>query len=497
MLVRCLPLLLLPLAGCAGDARPRNLLLITLDTVRADALGHLGGRAGGSPSLDRLAAEGITFTDAWTTRGQTWPALASLLTGRLPLGHGTRQNGFPLAPGVPTMAEPFRRGGFRTGAFLSNACAAWGTTHFDYLSCTAPPEELAGDQSRMQRRWDRRAIDEALAWIGQGHVPFFAWVHLFDAHRPYPTVPKLRERFLDADYQGRFRAAPGEAAVHSEMPLHDRVGAAARSGVRPAAADLEALRAYYEAGVFAVDRDVGRLLDELRERELLCDTLVVVAADHGESLFDHANFPYHGAAMHGATLRVPLIFRWPEGGLEPARVARPVGLIDVVPTLLELFDLPAAERVDGVSLVPALSGRPAALLERDHMTELVALDPGAFLKLIGNPKDWAVPEIDGDFFAIRRADWRLVWNPEALAVHEPPFEAGAGLVHSTALYDLGADPGETTDVSSDYPEVVAELRAALESWVERLRATTPASRPPDPEMIMRLQQLGYLGDPDR
>ena len=181
------PLLAAVLVSCGGGERPENLLLVTLDTVRPDRLSFLGGRPGVSPSLDALAAGGTAFEDVWAPRGQTWPALASLLTGLPPLAHGVRENGFALSPEVATLAESFRYAGFRTGAFLSNACEAWGAERFDLLACSRRPGEADADQMRLQFTWDQRSVDGALAWIDASPGPFLCWVHLYDAHKPFPT----------------------------------------------------------------------------------------------------------------------------------------------------------------------------------------------------------------------------------------------------------------------------------------------------------------------
>jgi arylsulfatase A-like enzyme len=460
-------------------------VLLTLDTVRADRVGWGGGHAGVTPNLDRLAADGVVFTDAWTPRGQTWPALASLLTGRQPIAHGVRENGFQLPPTVPALTDAFRRAGFRTGAFLSNACEAWGASRFDHLACTQGPGELDGDQSRLQELWDRRAVEIALAWIAQSDEPFVAWVHLYDAHKPFPTTDALRERWLASEYRGPWRAEANEAATGHAMPFHERVDDAALSGERPGEAELEALRAYYDAGLTSVDANAGRLIEGLRARDLLDDVLVVVAADHGEELFDHGNYPYHGASIHGSTLRVPLVLRWPGGLPSGASVGAPVDLTDVAPTVLQLFDIAPPGKLDGASLLGRIAGAPDA---RAFLSEVVALDMEA-----------SPPAVSAEYHAIRSGRWRLVWNPDGVVVRKPPHDRladpTAGLGFATALYDLESDPGELTDVSAAEPERVRALVDELARRLAELRAEAPRAVPPSPELIETLRSLGYVGDP--
>ena len=393
------------LAGCGEAATtPPNLLLVTLDTVRADRVSHLGGRPGVTPALDALAARGVTFTEAWAPRGQTWPALASLWTGRSPLSHGVRENGFALAPSVTTVADLARHAGRRTGAFLSNACEAWGADRFETLRCSQAPGELEGDQSRLQHAWDRRSVDRALAWLDGSDAPFVAWVHLYDAHKPWPTVDGLRERWLDPAYTGPWRAAPGEVASGHRMPFHDRVDAAALAGRAPEGEDLAAVLAYYDAGLSSVDRELQRLLDGLDARGLSENTLVVVTADHGEELFDTNAYPYHGAGLSRSVLRVPLVFAWAvrddkRGAGELARgrvVEMPVELADVAPTLLELLDLPRTPGLEAESFVGWLRPEAAPPAAGDRFCELVELD------LADTP-----PRIEGELFALApRECWR-------------------------------------------------------------------------------------------
>jgi arylsulfatase A-like enzyme len=264
------------------------------------------------------------------------------------------------------------------------------------------------------------------------------------------------------------------------MRFHDLVDAACLAGRRPAESELDALRATYRAGVAGVDAHVDALLGALRSRGVLADTLVVLAADHGEELFDHGNYPYHGAAIHGSTLRVPLVLSWPRGLAAGERVAAAVDLTDVAPTVLELFDLAAPGPMEGSSLLGLVGG---GTRERDLLAELVALDLGAL-----------PPELTGELHAIRRGRWRLIHNPDGVVVHKPPFE-GTGLLHPTALHDLERDPGELVDVAAAHPDVVRELAAALESELTRLRARAARAQPPSPELVETLRSLGYVGDP--
>lgn len=473
--------LALCVAGCAdAPERPRNVLLVTLDTVRADRVGYAGGREGVTPTLDRLAAGGLRCSDAWTPRGQTWPALASLLTGVSPLRHGVRENGFALAPRVTTLAELLDVHGLRTGAFLANACEAWGAERFDRLVCTRTRAELEGDQSRLQHEWDRRAVDEAVAWIDESRAPFFAWVHLYDPHRPFPTIDELRDVYVDPAYTGAWAPREGERSVHNDMPFHEVVDAAVLAERPPTGADRAALLAQYDAGLRSADRNLGRLVDALEEAGRLDDTLVVVTSDHGEELFDHGSYAYHGAAIHGSTLRVPLVLHHPATIAPGSERRGPVTLLDVAPAILDALDAPDPGDLEGRSFL-----RGELDPERPSLSELCDYTFGGR------------PVLEGEVFAWRRGRWRLVWNPERVAVRKPPWtsleDPDAGLVHASALFDLELDPAETRDLAAERPELVRELADELEATVAELRARERRAIPPDRELLDTLEALGYVG----
>ena len=245
-----------PLAEFTPAPSSLSIVLITLDTLRADRLGCYGFPGNSTPNLDALAKESILFEQATSTVPLTLPSHASILTGLLPPHHGVRDNGgIPLPESRTTLAERFKRRGYATGGFVG----AWVLERrfglaqgFDRYS-----DRFALDQ--LQKRGDA-VVDDALAWIDEVRArQFFAWVHLFDPHLPYDPPEPFRTRFPADRYQG-------EVAYTDEL--------------------------------------VGRILSRLRERQLLEKTLVVVTADHGESLGEHGE-ANHGFFLYDATVAVP------------------------------------------------------------------------------------------------------------------------------------------------------------------------------------------------
>lgn len=300
------------LSACAAPLPPvRNVVIVTLDTTRADRLTPYGLMQVSMPHLERLAREGIVFDQAISVAPLTLPAHASLFTGLWPAHHGVRDNaGQPLAAAHLTLAEVLQAQDFRTAAFVGSAVLdedrglAQG---FATYGGVAPTD--AGRHGR-QRRGDA-VVSQALDWLsGVGASRFFLWVHLYDPHRPYDAPPHA-----------------GEASDP------------------------------YVAEITFSDAQLGRLLGGLEHRGLLPHTLIVVAGDHGESLGEHGERD-HGVLLYEAVLRVPMMILAP--GLPPGRIGDVVRLIDVAPTVLDLAGAPSPPG-DGVSLRELMTGRRRGL----------------------------------------------------------------------------------------------------------------------------------------
>lgn len=336
-------------------ARPPNLLVITLDTLRADRLGSYGYAPARTPRLDGLAARGMRFAQATTVTPLTLPAHSSLFTGTFPPFHGVRDNGgFYLGEDQVTLAETLRERGYRTGGFVSAFVldARWGIhqgfdRYFDDFDLTK--FENAAGMDAIQRP-GRETVDEALRWLQEERTrPFFAWVHLYDPHAPY-------------------RPAAEFAALYP----------ATASGA-------------YDGEIAATDFEVGRLLDALAAEGRLSQTVVAVLADHGEMLGEHGE-QTHGFFIYDAAVHIPLIVAGPR--VPAAVVSDQVRIVDVMPTVLELLGVPGPAAMQGVSLLGFARGQRPNLLAyseswfpRYHYgwSELVSVQDGRF-KLIRAPR---------------------------------------------------------------------------------------------------------------
>jgi arylsulfatase A-like enzyme/tetratricopeptide (TPR) repeat protein len=404
-----------PLSCRKADSPPSpsirpNVLLITLDTVRADHLGCYGAKAASTPTLDRLAASGVRFATAVAHAPLTAPSHASILTSRTPLGHGVRDNGsYVLPEGVASVAEDFARAGYQTGAFVSGfpLTRRFG---FDRGFATYDDHLPRGTDPRRTAYVERNAAgttDAALQWL-EGHGrPFFLWVHYFDAHAPYEP--------------------PAEFAA--------RTGSA------------------YAGEIAFVDAQIARLLARI-QAAAPGGTIVLVTADHGESLGEHGE-DTHGIFVYDSTLRVPLLVAGPgvPAGSVPATVARG---IDVAPTLLDLAGLPALSKAEGRSLRPAFSGKGLD----DAPTYSESLHP---LLQYG----WA------PLHSLRTDRYHLIEAPRP------------------ELFDLQHDAPEASDRAAADPKRLDGMRRELRRMMTT--STPAAAQAIDAETAARLEALGYVG----
>ncbi len=453
MLLRRLLVVLLAsaaLGGCGGSAgnsapaatpqgaKPPDVVLILLDTLRADALSFYGAERESAPYLASLAANGTVFQRAYSSSTWTAPATATVLTGVYPDRHGVTR-GFlaqfrevdavregdlgqmqllAISSDVPTLAERFADLGYRT----------WGlTTNVNVGS------EMAFD--RGFERFERHDLETArfirerlLTWRDEAaddERPFFLYLHLNDVHKPY----LLRPRYYIPE-EGREKTAE--------------------------------LRARYQSELGFVDGVLARIHEDL---SLSRDTLVVMVADHGEEFREHGN-QYHEFSLYNELNQVPMVFHAPGLRVQPGFVQENVGLIDVAPTLLDLlgFDVPA--EMDGRSLAAfcrspdkqtGLGEERQALIERPLV--LHRFEDGRHL------------------WGIIQEQWKLIVGPQ-----------------SVELYHLGRDPLEQTNVMERYPELVEQLRARLDT--HRERGSDPQSARTDvqidAELLERLKALGYV-----
>ena len=484
-------------AGCSKSPPP-NVLLISIDTLRADHLGCYGYPRATSPAIDRLAAAGVVFEDAWSTTSWTLPAHLSLLTG-LPVSVHTgcsEQSSQPAAHPEHSLrgnmvCEAFDEAGFQTAGFYS---AQWlgpefgfgrgfGTWQFAPTSLRSDPELFArfkdmkarGDREGMraivkqhpelfrgERAWADRGVDLALDWLDarDQQRPFFLFLHLFDVHDPYLPPPPFDRRF-DPDYTG---------------PIDGRElwgdGSRVRADMSPR--DLEHVIALYDGEIAAVDVQIGRLIDSLEQRGLSENTLVILTSDHGEEFFEHG-LKLHRVTLYRESAQVPLILRWPRG-IEPGkRIAAPVSLIDVVPTLRAAADLGPRRELPGVDLLAVARGAPLDP-RREVLSELQRIYDD------GTKNTWTLSLVD----AQRHTLVEQPGTPQAVA---KSFDRKQDPLESMPPKEIPWDSPEGVQLSARLDALRLELRALRGRMARHPLATQPL------DSVDRdgLLALGYAG----
>jgi arylsulfatase A-like enzyme len=438
-----------------------NLLLISLDTLRADHLSCYGYERPTSPMIDALASRGVRFEWARSHSPKTGPSHMSLMTGLLPDAHGVpnldQQDNRRLASGVPTLASLLSDAGWRTAAIH-------GGGHISReLGFDVGFERFDGP------RGVEGGVGKALSLMEEwADEPFFLFLHTYEIHDPYVPPSPYRERFLDPDYEGgvtytreELKSVAGKGWDQQHRLFWQQVDL-------QSLADRDRLIDLYDAGIAFADAQVGRLLQGLAALGLAEDTLVVLVSDHGEEFLEHGGYLHN--AMYEELLHVPLVIRVPprrapsvpRAALSGGKVAAPVQLVDVLPTLLELLDVSAPGHLQGRSLLPLMRGE-------------------------------ALPEPPGFAAWPRARAWALTSEGDKLIRREPPE---GGVTHE--LFDLAGDPGEKQDHAADDPARVEELATRLMTLRDACRGYLSASESGgevvlDEETRRSLEALGYLG----
>jgi arylsulfatase len=442
-----------------GD--PPNVILISLDTLRADHVGAYGYPRATTPHLDRFAETAIVFDRAYSPAPSTLLAHASLLTGLPPETHGLLGIRDSLSSRIPTLAEVLSVAGYRTAAFVN---CGWLDPSFA-LDRGFSTYDYAHDQTQRQvggRIEFGRNADETnqavVEWLDEVEgEPFFLFVHYFDVHSdwtrlPYDAPPSYIEQWALPQPSG-FRSGDGERFASRYLVRMNE------SGIRYSEAERRYVRSLYDAGVAYTDAALGALFDRLESTGQLEDSLVIVVADHGEE------FQEHGQVLHDQVfeehVRVPLLLRLPAGderaaGFAGARVPFLVRLEDLVPTVLTYLGLDIPAPPQGRDLLPLLGAEEPEVRAAYFRTQ------------------------SGSQLGIREGRFKLIRKID-------PAE--------TLLFDLESDPGEKANVASRHPETVARLLTELARHQQEHRSRRPdaiAPGTPDPSVVEALRSLGYV-----
>jgi choline-sulfatase len=399
--------------------KPMNVVLVTIDTLRADHLHCYGDDQIETPALDRLAREGTLFENAVAQTPLTPPSHASIFTGTYPTVHKVRNTGgFVLQPSSKTLTAILQEQGWDTAAFIGASVLkkAFGFNQGFALYDDKMPKAEKAEKTDAGEYPERRAavvVDHALAWLGaQSGKPFFVWLHLYDPHMPYNPPEPFREKYQ---------------------------------------------RNLYDGEIAYTDRELGRFIDAVGKKSTPDHTLIVVLADHGESLGEHGEYT-HGVFLYDATLHIPLIMKGP-GVSAGMRIKQQVRTIDVLPTMLAILGGKPPAACQGISVLPALSGKQVPAKSSYGETLYPKMNLG-----------WA------ELRAIRTDRWKYIRAPKP------------------ELYDLAQDPGETSNIIARHPPELNELEQAMKKF-----AQTPDGQPEkvatstvDERTMGQLKSLGYL-----
>jgi len=443
-------LLLASCSACEPGPSHRLLLLISVDTLRADRLGAYGSDRELTPRIDALARESQVFDAAYAPTSHTLPSVNAILTGRYPEELGIWSNESVLHEGVPTLATAFREAGWHTAAVVSNwvlrraSGLSSGFEHYDdtmpELEATRPmPERLASDTTAA-------ALDALEACLPDPRARCFLWVHYQDPHGPYTPPAETRARWL-----ARERAAPDGRRQLEPLPGPFGVGGIPSYQFFEGEREVAFYRAGYNAEVAHLDQEIGHLLDALVERKLAEQAVVVLTADHGESLGEDDYWFSHGEFLSDPLVRVPLLIRLP--GARPRSRADIASLVDLHPTLTALLlQTPPAPEQPGRPLL-----EPGA--EQQASTPYLAVLRGSKVPRFG--------VVHGEFkYLVTLRDG--VWDGRLLRRDR-----------------------EEVDLSAPAPHVAAEMRERLEGLMRRYRRVSEESLAEAPADREKLEALGY------
>ena len=416
-------------ASLAGSEAPKtaSVILITLDTTRADRMGFLGSQLGLTPNLNEVARQGAIFSKAYAHVPLTTPSHATILTGTYPQFNHLGVLGTPLAKDLPYVPDLLHAHGYTTAAFVGSqvldpksAAAPGFGRGFDVYDAGFHTRREGESRYTSEERRATAVVSHALAWLKkQPHMPFFLWVHLYDPHDPYEPPEPFKSKYAVAPYDGEI--------------------------------------AY-------VDSALGKLFAALKADGLYDSSVIAIVADHGEALGEHGE-ESHGFFLYDETIHVPLLIKLPMGRGAGVQVDKPVGLVDLAPTLLRAIGAEVPSAMQGRSLLPLIMGRKS--------------DPGASVEA----DQGAYAETDYPAHAFGWSWLRSLRTGKYLYVDAPRRE----------LYDVSTDAKAEHNLADASPGVADTLQAQLEEFRKRTSGrggAKPARL--TPQMAEKLQSLGYV-----
>ena len=449
---------------------PKRVILITVDTLRADHMGVYGYPRQTSPKLDSLAEQGVTFTNAIAQWPKTGPSLASIFTGRYPKTTGLTHRAAQKIPAeYQTLPELFQSAGYRSLGVVSNAVLSaelgWDRGFDEFLE-TWKQGGMISDDPVEHRKWVSAPLVNELAIPAieryADEERLFVWLHYSDPHAPYLLPEGAADPFSGDAFDTQ------NEMIERELPPARALGTERRLGHYVAK---------YDANILVTDSHIGSILEHLESLGLLEDALVVFTSDHGEGLGEHNELFEHGREPYNTTAHVPLLIAHTGVTRAGRRVEYPVELLDLYPTLRDLLQhAEGPEDLEGTSLVPFLG--------QDGVIGSEASRPFryAFSEAGGGQQLWR------HYVSVQDGRWKLVFHP-AVERNDRSLPA------TIELYDLGSDPLESENLAGLHGEEFDRLWEALSTWMEKLPDSgqvDPGSETYSEETLNALRALGYL-----
>jgi arylsulfatase A-like enzyme len=466
----------IPSAQQGKPDRP-NILLITIDTLRADHLGSYGYEKIKTPVLDGLAARGVVFTQHICQQPITTASHTSLLTSTYPVTNGVQGNNFPLDSEAITLQKIMQQHGYTTGAFISGyplkshaSGLNEGFHHYDdrlffidnllgalsqmvmkLTSVKVVEKYLHGKDylTLLQRRADETTA-AATKWLeGIGGQNFFMWVHYFDPHAPYDPPPPY-DKMYDPDYRGSVNGS-----MQTLFKIWDKT-------LIPTEADIQHIIALYDGEISYNDEQIGVLLDKLRQMQVLNNTVIIVTADHGESLWEHDYNFKHGDFLYDASIRIPLIIVLPHKEKVISEIDHQTENIDIVPTVLEYLDISQPSAMQGESLLGLIRGA------EDYKKRV------AFSQAIGRIDERY--ERETKKYGLRTIKWKFIRYKDG----------------ENELFNIQHDPAELKNLAVSKREISEEFNRILDDKLLTIKKSEREIAPLDEDTLHKLKSLGYI-----
>lgn len=419
--------------GAATSAKPPNIILITLDTTRADRMGFLGSERGLTPNLDALAKHGVVFTRAYAQVPLTTPSHAVLLTGTYPQYNHVEDLGSALQPELPYLSDLLHRHGYHTAAFVgsmvldpANGGAPGFDRGFDIYDADFHDPKAGEDRYHSLERRAEDVANRAMGWLSRHpQGPFFLWLHFYDAHEPYDPPEPFRTHYASEPYDGEIAYA---------------------------------------------DSVVGSVLEVLQRHGLYQNTAIAVAADHGEAFGEHGE-KWHGMFLYDETIHVPLLLKLPGEGFAGKRVETRVALADVAPSLLQVASVPVPATMQGQSLLALMASPKSPMGEQNVNKESKSPDRSIYSETNYAHRAFGWSEL---------RSWRV---QKYLYIQAPKKE----------LYDQSSDPDALKNLATAAKAVAETLDSQLSDFRKKTNGAVVEQARLDSAREESLRALGYMG----